>query len=255
MQRDKQGLRGGSYVRKEPFRRALPYRPRILPLHSKLERWTNVMKKVSLPATNDYCPQTLFAYGTYKEDGTPNFGLFCWLSYCWDDGLSVMCCIGEEKLTKDRIRATGRFSACLITEPLLPLADYLGSTSGRQPDKMNLPVAVGMGAKLGRPPFWRKAPSVLSWKSSAPFRSVPVATSSYAASSTSSQTRAAQTLKMWNRCFAPSRPCARPARPISPMMAMRWAGGANPHRRLRRCGRTVKLPDGGDAWQKISLFI
>lgn len=109
------------------------------------------MKKVSLPATNDYCPQTLFAYGTYKEDGTPNFGLFCWLSYCWDDGLSVMCCIGEEKLTKDRIRATGRFSACLITEPLLPLADYLGSTSGRQPDKMNLPVAVGTGAKLDVP--------------------------------------------------------------------------------------------------------
>lgn len=109
------------------------------------------MKKVSLPPTNDYCPQTLFAYGTYKEDGTPNFGLFCWLSYCWDEGLCVMCCIGEEKLTKDRIRATGKFSACLITEPLLPLADYLGSTSGRTPGKMDVPIAVGKGAKLDVP--------------------------------------------------------------------------------------------------------
>lgn len=109
------------------------------------------MKKVSLPPTNDYCPQTLFAYGTYKEDGRPNFGLFCWLSYCWDEGLCVMCCIGEEKLTKDRIRETGKFSACLITEPLLPLADYLGSTSGRTPGKMDVPIAVGKGAKLDVP--------------------------------------------------------------------------------------------------------
>lgn len=109
------------------------------------------MKKISYSPNNDYCPQTLFAYGTYKEDGTPNFGLFCWLSYCWDEGLCVMCCIGEEKLTKDRIKATGRFSACLITEPLLPLADYLGSTSGRKPDKMDVAIAVGRGAKLDVP--------------------------------------------------------------------------------------------------------
>ena len=35
------------------------------------------MKKVSVPATNDLCPQTLFVYGTKNEDSTPNFGLFC----------------------------------------------------------------------------------------------------------------------------------------------------------------------------------
>ena len=34
------------------------------------------MKKVSISITNDFCPQTLFLYGTYKEDGAPNFGLF-----------------------------------------------------------------------------------------------------------------------------------------------------------------------------------
>jgi hypothetical protein len=47
------------------------------------------MKK-SIPVSNDFCPQTLFIYGTYKEDNTPNFGLFCWFSYYWDTELGVM---------------------------------------------------------------------------------------------------------------------------------------------------------------------
>jgi len=85
------------------------------------------MKK-SIPATNDLCPQAMFLYGTYKEDGSPNFGLFCWFSYYWDSELGVMVCIGGEKLTKDRIHATKIFSANLVTEELLPLADYWGST-------------------------------------------------------------------------------------------------------------------------------
>lgn len=46
------------------------------------------MAKISRQATNDFCPQTLFLYGTYKEDKTPDFGLFCWFSYCWDGELA-----------------------------------------------------------------------------------------------------------------------------------------------------------------------
>ena len=87
--------------------------------------------------SNDFCPQSLFLYGNYEEDGTPHFGLFCWFSYCWLDRLSVMACIGEEKKTKDLIRKTGVFSANLVTEPLLPLADYYGNVNGREmSDKM-----------------------------------------------------------------------------------------------------------------------
>jgi len=95
------------------------------------------MKK-SIPATNNLCPQTMFLYGTYKDDGTPNFGLFCWLSYYWDSQLGVMACIGGEKLTKDRIHATKIFSANLIAEELLPLADYWGNKDGYKADKMNM---------------------------------------------------------------------------------------------------------------------
>lgn len=82
--------------------------------------------------SNDFCPQSLFLYGNYEEDGTPHFGLFCWFSYCWLDRLSVMACIGEEKMTKDLIRKTGVFSANLVNEPLLPLADYYGNVNGRE---------------------------------------------------------------------------------------------------------------------------
>ena len=91
--------------------------------------------KVSLPhPSNACCPQAFYTYGTYKEDGTPNFGLFCWFGFCWDGELGVMACIGGEKLTKDRIRATGRFSANLVTEELLPLANYFGVKSGYDPE-------------------------------------------------------------------------------------------------------------------------
>ncbi len=109
------------------------------------------MKKVSVSPTNDYCPQTLFLYGTYKEDGTPNFGLFCWFSYYWHEGLGAMACIGGSKLTLDRIRETKVFSANLVTENLLPLADYCGTAAGRKQGKMDVPFAWEKGAVLDVP--------------------------------------------------------------------------------------------------------
>jgi flavin reductase (DIM6/NTAB) family NADH-FMN oxidoreductase RutF len=109
------------------------------------------MKK-SINPTNDFCPQTLFLYGTYKEDGTPNFGLFCWLSYYWDTDVGVMACIGGEKLTKDRIKAEKIFSANLVTEELLPVADYFGNTDGRSDaEKMNIAIEIEKGKVLNVP--------------------------------------------------------------------------------------------------------
>lgn len=109
------------------------------------------MSKISVPFSNNFCPQTLFLYGTYKEDGTPNFGLFCWFSYCWDTELGVMACIGGDKLTKDRIREAGVFSANLVTEAMLPLADYLGSKQGYSADKMNIDIDIMKGNVLNVP--------------------------------------------------------------------------------------------------------
>ena len=112
------------------------------------------MAKTSNNFHNDFCPQTLFLYGTKKEDGTPDFGLFCWFSYIHTQSeggshLGVMACIGEEKLTKDRIRKNGVFSANLVTEELLPLADYYGTTYGRTAkDKMKFMPTVEQGKVL-----------------------------------------------------------------------------------------------------------
>lgn len=109
------------------------------------------MSKARVPVSNDFCPQTLFLYGTYREDKKPNFGLFCWFSYNWNDGLGAMAAIGENKLTKDRIRANKVFSANLVTEEMLPLADYLGCKSGYDADKMKFPLEIEKGRELDVP--------------------------------------------------------------------------------------------------------
>ena len=107
--------------------------------------------KKSISPSNNFCPQTLFLYGTYKEDGTPDFGLFCWISYVWNTDLGIMACIGGEKLTKDRIRVTGMFSANLVTEALLPWADHCGNVSGHEADKMRNCPATLQGSVLNVP--------------------------------------------------------------------------------------------------------
>ena len=108
------------------------------------------MNKVSMPASNTYCPQSLFLYGTYKEDGTPNYGLFCWATYCWDEEFRFVACIGEDKLTRDRIRSLGVFSASVVTEALLPAADFCGNNPGYEYDKASVIQSV-RGAVLNVP--------------------------------------------------------------------------------------------------------
>ncbi len=109
------------------------------------------MSKVNFPITNDYCPQTLFAYGTFREDGSPNFGQFCWFTYFVDGGLGAIAALGGSKLTLDRIHAAKMFSANLVTEKLLPLTDYFGCTPGYTPGKMDVPFAWERGHKLDVP--------------------------------------------------------------------------------------------------------
>ena len=114
------------------------------------------MKKISVNLMTDdkiskIYPSALFLYGTYKDDKSPNFGMFCWFNYCWDTELAIMACIGGSKLTKDRINAEKVFSANLVTEPLLPLADYLGKKSGYEQDKMDISIEIEQGNVLNVP--------------------------------------------------------------------------------------------------------
>ena len=115
------------------------------------KRGNDIKKKVSVSATNDICPQTLFVYGSMNEDGTPDFGLFCWFSYCWFDQLGVICAIGGSKRTLENIRRNRVFSANLVVEDNLPLADYFGTADGRDSDKMDVDVAWERGTALAVP--------------------------------------------------------------------------------------------------------
>ncbi|MBO5275316.1 MAG: flavin reductase [Clostridia bacterium] len=96
------------------------------------------MKKISQPISNAFCPQGLYLYGTYTADSKPNYGLFCWATYCHSNGFRFVACIGEDKLTRDRIRETGVFSASILTEALLPAADWCGTHAGYEHDKSSI---------------------------------------------------------------------------------------------------------------------
>ena len=93
------------------------------------------MSKLSYPISNDFCPQCLYLYGTFKEDGSPNYGLFTWATYCWDGGFRFVACICEDKLTRDRIRETGVFSASVVSKNMLSQADCWGNNPGYEVDK------------------------------------------------------------------------------------------------------------------------
>ena len=108
------------------------------------------MKKISFPPGNAFCPVCLYLYGTYREDGQPNYGLFTWAAYAWDEGLRFVACIGEDKLTRDRIRAQGVFSASVVSEALLPAADFCGNHAGYAVDKSRR-IPSGRGAVLPVP--------------------------------------------------------------------------------------------------------
>lgn len=62
-----------------------------------------------------------------------------------------MACIGGDKLTKDRINSTGIFSANLVTECILPLADYFGNTDGYTAEKMSVSIEVTRDSVLNVP--------------------------------------------------------------------------------------------------------
>lgn len=109
------------------------------------------MEKISIDGGNAFCPQALYLYGTYRENGAPNYGLFCWCAYCaGTGGMKFVACIGEDKLTRDLIRKNGVFSATVVTQQLLGAADWCGTHPGYQYDKARA-IPSANGAKLNVP--------------------------------------------------------------------------------------------------------
>ena len=110
------------------------------------------MKRSNRPGNHSMCVQPMFLIGTYDEEGKANFAPITWLSVM-DDGerpLIVISMYGGKK-TKKNVQREGKLSANLVSVPMLPLADYLGSVSGHAGQKNAVPYAVSKGEKLDVP--------------------------------------------------------------------------------------------------------
>ena len=88
------------------------------------------MDKISISPEWVFSPQPMYIIGTKNEDGTPNFCIITWLGFSFDNCPHLMMTVGGSKLTKTNIIREKKFSANLITEDNLWLADYFGNTNG-----------------------------------------------------------------------------------------------------------------------------
>ena len=88
------------------------------------------MDKISISPEWVFSPQPMYIIGTKNEDGTPNFCIITWLGFSFDNCPHLMMTVGGSKLTKTNIIREKKFSADLITEDNLWLADYFGNTNG-----------------------------------------------------------------------------------------------------------------------------
>ena len=78
-----------------------------------------------------FSPQPMFIIGTQNSDHTANFCVITWIGFSFDAGPCIMVTMAGGKKTKDNIFREGKFSANLVNEDLIWLADYFGCTSGR----------------------------------------------------------------------------------------------------------------------------
>lgn len=109
------------------------------------------MEKISLAPEWVFSPQPMYMIGTNNEDGTANICVITWLGFSFDGGPHLMMTMGGNKLPKTNILREKTFSAGLITEDTLWLADYFGSTRGEDGPKNALPFRTERGAVLDVP--------------------------------------------------------------------------------------------------------
>ena len=107
------------------------------------------MKHVDIEPGFVFSPQPMYLIGTNDPDGTPNFCVITWLGFSADDGPCLMMSIGGGKQTVLNILREGRFSANMISEDILWLADYFGTTHAHP--KNALPYTVSRGKKTDVP--------------------------------------------------------------------------------------------------------
>jgi len=93
------------------------------------------MKKRSLAPQRGFFPQPSYLIGTFKDDGTPNFALITWITFCSVNPPTIMFASRGKKLTRELVEKKGLFSVNLVTTKMMRMADYFGNTSGYEKNK------------------------------------------------------------------------------------------------------------------------
>lgn len=109
------------------------------------------MKKINIEPEWVFSPQPMYIIGTKNEDGTPNFCIITWLGFSFDKIPHLMMTVGGTKLTKTNILREKKFSANMITEENLWLADYFGNTNGEDGEKNAIPYGYTWGKSVDVP--------------------------------------------------------------------------------------------------------
>lgn len=109
------------------------------------------MDKISIQPEWVFSPQPMYIIGTRNEDGTPNFCIITWLGFSFDNAPCLMMTVGGTKLTKTNILREKKFSANLITEDNLWLADYFGNTNGEDGEKNAVSYSYNWGEAVDVP--------------------------------------------------------------------------------------------------------
>lgn len=93
------------------------------------------IEKISRKPQMVFSPQPMYMIGTRNENGTANFCIITWIGFSFDKTPHLMMSVGGSKQTKTNILREGKFSAHMITEDNLWLADYFGNTNGADGEK------------------------------------------------------------------------------------------------------------------------
>ena len=109
------------------------------------------MNKINIPPEQVFCPQPMYAIGTYNDDGAPNFCIITWIGFNWNGGPHIMLGIGGAKRTKDNILRDQVFSANLVSADMVWLADYFGCSRGYDGRKDRVAYDCAPGAALHVP--------------------------------------------------------------------------------------------------------
>ncbi len=109
------------------------------------------VEKISIKPQMVFSPQPMYIIGTRNENKTANFCIITWIGFSFDKTPHLMMSVGGSKQTKTNILREGKFSAHMITEDNLWLADYFGNTKGTEGEKTEVAYSYEWGKQVDVP--------------------------------------------------------------------------------------------------------